>query len=365
MIFINKFKRLLAFVFSFLFFVSGFNSNVRAGGYFNIVIVGKKGVGKSTLLHRFMTQNFDKEMREQDVPLGEYKEHGVVHVCPKDVRFRVVEIGIDEEGDYIDYLYQNANIIIHMSDIRKIPTKQDISIWYDKFVKSIFRGLGDPRGTDDSFRANPEDRMYCKKWFGPIQKKFKIGYIIFVFNKLDSLNDESFSARERCEDLWYFIDEFPNARSILSFDALSSKGNSGVMYTGAIQKELVTMNEWVYSQSVMSSFKPFDPEKKNNFLSLKSQESIYETNTKDFYRRIHTKNPICSKKVVSATINSSMSTDLLLTPTKPTNKCGKCLFITGLISGLAFLGVLIYNLMSGDSSSSVKDSTEENIDFYV
>lgn len=271
MIFINKFKRLLAFVFSFLFFIPSFSPNVHGVKYINILIVGKPEAGKSTLMHRFDTQNFDGRIDTDAV--REYK-HGTVYQFPSyDGLLNVVEANFDDEN--IDYFYQNANIIIHMSNISEghPPTKEEVSGWYDKFVRCILRGQQQqsPEWFEsafnalniETFEAHPEDTIYRNAWFSPLQLEGKIGYIIFVFSGLDKKPD--FDDYAECQELWNFIATFSNSRSILTFDTVSATSKSKVMYTGAMQQKLVTMNQWVHDVSSLSTFGAFDDSKKKMF----------------------------------------------------------------------------------------------------
>jgi len=272
-IFINKFKRLLAFVFSFLFFIPSFSPNVHGVKYINILIVGKPGAGKSTLMHRFETQNFDRPIDETAV--RKYM-HGTVYQFPSyDGLLNVVEANFDDEN--IDYFYQNANIIIHMSNIGKghPPTKEKVSEWYDKFVRCVLRGQQQqsPEWFEsafnalniETFEAHPEDTIHRNAWFSPLQLEGKIGYIIFVFSGLDKKPD--FDDYAECQELWNFIGTFSNSRSILTFDTVSANGEHRDIHTGAMQKELVTMNQWVHSVSSLSTFSAFDDSKKKLFAS--------------------------------------------------------------------------------------------------
>ena len=276
MIFINKFKRLLAFVFSFLFFIPSFSPNVHGVKYINILIVGKPGAGKSTLMYHFDTQNFDRPIDETAV--REYKHCTVYQFLSYDGLLNVVEANFDDEN--IDYFYQNANIIIHMSNIGKgypLPTKEEVSGWYDKFVRCILRGQQQqsPEWFEsafnalniETFEAHPENVIYCNGWFSPLQLKGKIGYIIFVFSGLD--NNPDFDDYTECQELWSFIGDFPNSRSILTFDTVSAKGEHRDIHTGAMQKGLVTMNQWVHSESILSTFGAFDDSKKKMFQKSK------------------------------------------------------------------------------------------------
>lgn len=276
----SRFKKILAFIFSFLFFVSVFNNNVHAVGNINVLIVGGRGVGKSTLLHRLVTQNFENPITEDEVMSRNY-EHGKIYFCETDVRIKIVEMDIQDKDlseEYANYLYQNANIIIHMSHVRDLPDKQAVSNWYDEFVRTILKGqkeaenwellgsiFGDSNDVDGyessikNFRADPESVSHRRVWFGPLQLKCKIGYIIFVFNGSDSPN-----VFDNCQELWDFVGDFPNSRSILYFDSLSSNGEGTTIY--GVQKNLVTLNEWVHSTSTLSSFEPYDENMINRYM---------------------------------------------------------------------------------------------------
>lgn len=258
--FIKNFKKFLAFVFSFFIFVPSFSPSICAMGDVNILIVGKPGAGKSTLLYRFIKQNFDKPIDPKEVP--PYR-HGEICVCPLDARFKIAEMDFEDESlvpEYKDYLYQNAHIIIHLSNIGNElpPTKEDVSKWYDEFVGIILKGEqqkkpkvyeeiltglasvgGMRRNFFGGFATNTEDRVYRNKWFAPLQGAGDIGYIIFCFNGLDKKS--KFDAHSECRELWQFIDRFANSRSILTFDGLSSDGE-GKTLNGS-RKHLITMNE--------------------------------------------------------------------------------------------------------------------------
>ena len=360
-ILLKKRNRVVAWIFSFLFFVPGFNHNVHADGNINILIVGDQGVGKSTLLHRLVTQNFNKPISEEEVQNEGY-EHGKICPCKNDYRIKIAEMDFGEEG--IDYFYQNANIIIHMSHVSHIPTKQVVSDWYDEFVRIILKGqqeqnpelvqsiFDDLKALDDyeeissidGFRANPEDISYRHAWFSPLQLAGKIGYIIFVVNGSDSFN-----TFDECQELWRFIGTFPNARSILTFDSISSKGDGDTIH--GVRKGLVTLNEWIHTKSTLSNFGAFDDKKKNLFYrkyhhnprrhNLEHGETPGFTDTTSFCAETYTNSSPTRKH------NNNH-----LKISKPT----KCFFCSCIVSGILLLISFVTDLMCCES-----DSDEENL----
>ena len=345
--FIKNFKKFLAFVFSFFIFVPNFNPNVHANGNINILIVGGKEVGKSTLLHRIVTQDFDNPINKENVP--KY-EHGKIYSCVKDYRIKVAEMDFEDKSlvpEYKDYLYQNANVIIHMSHVRDLPDKQAVSNWYDKFVRTILKGqkeaenwellgsiFGDSNDVDGyessikNFKADPEDVPHRRVWFGPLQLKCKIGYIIFVFNGSDNPN-----VFDNCQELWDFIGDFPNSRSILHFDSLSSNGDGTTIH--GVQKNLVTLNEWIHSTSTLSSFEAYDDSEKKKLFYHQSQENL--NNLKNGSQKpFSNSNPRQKVRKIS----------------KPT----KCFCCSCIVSGILFLISFITDMMCCES-----DSDEENL----
>lgn len=348
-ILLKKRNRVVAWIFSFLFFVPGFNHNVHAIGDINILIVGDQGVGKSTLLHRLVTQNFNEPISKEEVQKEEY-EHGKICPCKSDYRIKIVEMDINDKDlteEYANYLYQNANIIIHMSHVSSIPNKQIISDWYDEFVRVILKGqqeqnpelvqsiFNDLEAVDDSkissicdFRADPEDISHCNAWFSPLQLAGKIGYIIFVVNGSDSFN-----TFDECQELWRFIGTFPNARSILTFDSISSKGDGDTIH--GVQKELVTLNDWVHSKSTLSNFKAYDDFEKKKTFYHQNQENLNSLKNGS-QKPFSNSNPRQKARKIS----------------KPT----KCFCCSCIVSGILLLISFVTDLMRCES-----DSDEENL----
>lgn len=363
-ILLKKRNRVVAWIFSFLFFVPGFNHNVHAIGDINILIVGDQGVGKSTLLHRLVTQNFNEPISKEEVQKEEY-EHGKICPCKSDYRIKIVEMDINDKDlteEYANYLYQNANIIIHMSHVSSIPNKQIISDWYDEFVRVILKGqqeqnpelvqsiFNDLEAVDDSkissicdFRADPEDISHCNAWFSPLQLAGKIGYIIFVVNGSDSFN-----TFDECQELWRFIGTFPNARSILTFDSISSNGDGDTIH--GVRKGLVTLNEWIHTKSTLSNFGAFDDEKK-----------------KLFYKKYHHKprrHNLEHGETPGFTDTTSLGAEAYTnsSPTRGHNnnlkisKPTKCFFCSCIVNGILLLISFVTDLMCCKS-----DSDEENL----
>ena len=249
-----------------------------------------------------------------------------------------------------------------MSHVSHIPTKQVVSDWYDEFVRIILKGqqeqnpelvqsiFNDLEAVDDSkissicdFRADPEDISHCNAWFSPLQLAGKIGYIIFVVNGSDSFN-----TFDECQELWRFIGTFPNARSILTFDSISSNGDGDTIH--GVRKGLVTLNEWIHTKSTLSNFGAFDDEKK-----------------KLFYKKYHHKprrHNLEHGETPGFTDTTSLGSEAYTdsSPTRGHNnnlkisKPTKCFLCSCIVNGILLLISFVTDLMCCES-----DSDEENL----
>ena len=218
-------------------------------GNCNILIVGKKGVGKSVLMHRFLTRNFDKPISDEEVldEDGKPYEHEKVYYDPLDASISVVEADIERTKD-LQYYCQNAHVIIHMSDLtgdnEQIPTTEELRDWYTDFVRNVLDqdnlygepGKGRILAKDPNFVASEiGNNIHDTGWWDLVcqpNKIRKMGYIFFVFNKLDKSNktidpdrpyDDFVEQRE-------YVSKMRNARSILFMNLKDSDNKTKLLY---------------------------------------------------------------------------------------------------------------------------------------
>lgn len=217
-------------------------------GNCNILIVGKKGVGKSVLMHRFLTRNFDRPISDEEVLDEEGKpyEHEKVYYDPLDASISVVEADIERTKD-LQYYCQNAHVIIHMSDLtgdnEQIPTTEELRDWYTEFVRTVLDqdnlygepGKGRRLANDPDFVARKTtDKNIESKWWNLVtqpNRTRKMGYIFFVFNKIDRSNrkiDLDYSCDEFVEQREY-VSKMDNARSILSMNLKDSDSKTKLL----------------------------------------------------------------------------------------------------------------------------------------
>lgn len=306
-----------------------FSKNVFGWREINILIVGEPGSGKSTILHRFVTDNFDKPLSEKDISEIKSYKHGEVYHRVSNASIALAEMDFENDltPECVDYLYQNANIIIHVSDIgeKEPPTKKEILEWYNEFVKTIFRGqqVENPQlvekifnklqkeskylcpegvpsfvNEDEStrllhFEANPENRNFCRLWFCDLQLAKKIGYVIFVFNKLDKRKGGNIQSG--CGELFRCVSTLPSSRSILQFDAISAADETIDMHTTKSIKVLETLNDWATRGGLpdLSAFHQFDPDRLLDYKKKSQGREVGSagrpmnllTSSKDYSRR--------------------------------------------------------------------------------
>ena len=218
-------------------------------GNCNILILGKKGVGKSVLMHRFLTRNFDKPISDEEVldEDGKPYEHEKVYYDPLDVSISVVEADIERTKD-LQYYCQNAHVIIHMSDLtgdnEQIPTTEELRDWYTEFVRNVLDqdnlygepGKGRKLASDPNFVARKiTDKNIESEWWNLVAQPNRIrkmGYIFFVFNKIDRNNrnidpdrpyDDFVEQRE-------YVSKMDNARSILFMNLKGSDSKTKLLY---------------------------------------------------------------------------------------------------------------------------------------
>lgn len=231
-------KKVLSVIMSVCVLLGFGRINTKAvEGNCNILIVGKKGVGKSVLMHRFLTRNFDKPISDEEVldEDGKPYEHEKVYHDPLDVSISVVEADIERTKD-LQYYCQNAHVIIHMSDLtgdnEQIPTTEELRDWYTDFVRNVLDqdnlygepGKGRRLANDTNFVARKiTDGNIESDWWNLVELHDsysggtrKMGYIFFVFNKIDRSNrriDPNYSYDEFVEQREY-VSKMDNARSI-------------------------------------------------------------------------------------------------------------------------------------------------------
>lgn len=217
-------------------------------GNCNILIVGKKGVGKSVLMHRFLTRNFDKPISDEEVldENGKPYEHEKVYYDPLDVSISVVEADIERTKD-LQYYCQNAHVIIHMSDLtgdnEQIPTTEELRDWYTEFVRNVLDqdnlygepGKGRILASNPNFVASEiESTLEDTGWWELVEqplKTRKMGYIFFVFNKIDKSNktiDPDRSYDDFVEQREY-VSKMRNARSILFMNLKDSDNKTKLL----------------------------------------------------------------------------------------------------------------------------------------
>lgn len=257
-------------------------------GNCNILIVGKKGVGKSVLMHRFLTRNFDKPISDEEVldEDGKPYEHEKVYYDPLDVSISVVEADIERTKD-LQYYCQNAHVIIHMSDLtgdnEQIPTTEELRDWYTEFVRNVLNqdnlygepGKGKRLASDPNFVASEiESTLEDTGWWELVEqplKTRKMGYIFFVFNKIDKSNktiDPDRSYDDFVEQREY-VSKMRNARSILFMNLKDSDNKT---------KLLCEQVKYIYNMCTFDIFRePIVKEK--SIVETDSKNPIEEGNT--------------------------------------------------------------------------------------
>lgn len=246
-------KKILSILMSFCTLFGFGNTNTKAViGNCNILILGKKGVGKSVLMHRILTRNFDRPIQDEEI----HDENGdryvpeKVYYDPLDTSISVVEADIDRTAD-LKYYCQNAHVIVHMSDLSgdnsMIPTTEEIRDWYTQFVRNVLdqdnlygeQGRGRELANDPNFVARKiNDGNWASDWWNLVEQQFgtrKMGYIFFVFNKLDK-SDRSIDPDRPYDDFVEqrsYISKMDNARSILF---MNLKDSGGDIYDARIKK---------------------------------------------------------------------------------------------------------------------------------
>lgn len=243
-------KKILSVIMSVCVLLGFGRINTKAvEGNCNILIVGKKGVGKSVLMHRFLTRNFDKPISDEEV-LDEdgkpYKQEKVYY-DPLDASISVVEADIEKTKD-LQYYCQNAHVIIHMSDLTgdnsMIPSTEEICDWYTDFVRNVLDQdnlYGEP-GKGRRLASNPDfvarkttDKNIESEWWNLVtqpNRTRKMGYIFFVFNKIDRSNrriDPDYSYDEFVEQREY-VSKMDNARSISFMNLKDSDSKTKLLY---------------------------------------------------------------------------------------------------------------------------------------
>lgn len=243
-------KKILSVIMSVCVLLGFGRINTKAvEGNCNILILGKKGVGKSVLMHRFLTRNFDKPISDEEVldEDGKHYKHEKVYYDPLDVSISVVEADIERTKD-LQYYCQNAHVIIHMSDLtgdnEQIPTTEELRDWYTEFVKTVLDqdnlygepGKGRILASDPNFVARKTtDKNIESEWWKLVEQPLrtrKMGYIFFVFNKIDRSNrkiDPDYSYDEFVEQREY-VSKMDNARSILSMNLKDSDSKTKLLY---------------------------------------------------------------------------------------------------------------------------------------
>lgn len=246
-------KKILSVIMSVCVLLGFGRINTKAvEGNCNILIVGKKGVGKSVLMHRFLTRNFDRPISDEEVldEDGKPYEHEKVYYDPLDASISVVEADIERTKD-LQYYCQNAHVIIHMSDLtgdnEQIPTTEELRDWYTEFVKTVLEqdnlygepGKGRILAKDPNFVARKiTDGNIESDWWNLVELHDsysggtrKMGYIFFVFNKIDRSNrriDPDYSYDEFVEQREY-VSKMDNARSILSMNLKDSDSKTKLL----------------------------------------------------------------------------------------------------------------------------------------
>ena len=259
-------------------------------GNCNILIVGKKGVGKSVLMHRFLTRNFDKPISDEEVldEDGKHYKHEKVYYDPLDASISVVEADIEKTKD-LQYYCQNAHVIIHMSDLTgdnsMIPSTEEICDWYTDFVRNVLDqdnlygepGKGRILASDPNFVARKiTDGNIESDWWNLVELHDsysggtrKMGYIFFVFNKLDKSNkkidpdrpyDDFVEQRE-------YVSKMDNARSILFMNLKDSDNKTKLLC------------EQVWKIYKMCNFDIFREPKEKSLVETNSKSPIEKDNT--------------------------------------------------------------------------------------
>ena len=256
-------------------------------GNCNILIVGKKGVGKSVLMHRFLTRNFDKPISDEEVldEDGKHYKHEKVYYDPLDASISVVEADIEKTKD-LQYYCQNAHVIIHMSDLTgdnsMIPSTEEICDWYTDFVRNVLdqdnlygeRDKGRRLANDPNFVARKiTDKNIESEWWNLVELHDsysggtrKMGYIFFVFNKLDKSNkkidpDRPYITNSFNEQREY-VSKMDNARSILFMNLKDSDNKT---------KLLCEQVKYIYNMCTFDIFR--EP--------IVKEKSIAETDSKN------------------------------------------------------------------------------------
>lgn len=243
-------KKILSLIMSFCMLFGLSNTNTKAvAGNCNILILGKKGVGKSVLMHRILTRNFDRPIQDEEI----HDENGdryvpeKVYYDPLDASISVVEADIDRTAD-LKYYCQNAHVIIHMSDLSgdnsMIPEAEEIRDWYTQFVRNVLdqdnlygeQGKGRMFANDPNFVASEiGNKIHDTGWWDLVclpDKIRKMGYIFFIFNKLDKSNKRIDPVRHYDDFVRQkkYVSKMRNARSILLMDLRDSDSQSKSFY---------------------------------------------------------------------------------------------------------------------------------------
>ena len=282
-------KKILSVIMSVCVLLGFGRINTKAvEGNCNILILGKKGVGKSVLMHRFLTRNFDRPISDEEV-LDEYGkpyEHEKVYYDPLDASISVVEADIERTKD-LQYYCQNAHVIIHVSDLtgdnEQIPTTEELRDWYTEFVRTVLDqdnlygepGKGRILASNPNFVASEiastlEDTGWWELVEQPLKTR-KMGYIFFVFNKMDKSNrkidpdrpyDDFVEQRE-------YVSKMRNARSVLFMNLKDSDNKT----------KLLCEQVWkIYKMCTFDIFKEPIVEEKS-LVETNSKSPIEEDNT--------------------------------------------------------------------------------------
>lgn len=330
-------KKILSVIMSVCVLLGFGRINTKAvEGNCNILIVGKKGVGKSVLMHRFLTRNFDKPISDEEVldENGKPYEHEKVYYDPLDVSISVVEADIERTKD-LQYYCQNAHVIIHMSDLtgdnEQIPTTEELRDWYTDFVRNVLDqdnlygepGKGRILAKDPNFVASEiESTLEDTGWWELVEqplKTRKMGYIFFVFNKIDRSNrriDPNYSYDEFVEQREY-VSKMDNARSILFMNLKDSDNKT---------KLLCEQVKYIYNMCTFDIFR--EP--------IVKEKSIVETDSKNPIKNDNTDITSDDEKKILIPPTHVQQEDLIQRNQNITNNHSKaynfkkvCLYATG------------------------------------